>query len=146
MRDNTKSLHENKTMREDEVEQGNINLIRRHFADFVDRKDVTAAQRNFSEDFTDHNPPGGTKTVAEGMELAKRVYGRFPDMRCELRDVVAQGDKVAVRAVWIGHDLESGLLMEFHGFTLWRFRGDKMVERWATTTDLKPVIGDDPIW
>lgn len=129
-----------------DIEQANIDLIRRHFADFVDRKDVTAAERNFAADFIDHNPPGGTKTIAEGMALARRVYQRFPDMRCELRDVLAQGDKVAVRAVWSGHDAESGQLMEFHGFTLWRFRGDKMVERWATTTDLRPVGHDDPIW
>ena len=129
-----------------DIEQANIDLIRRHFADFVDRKDVTAAERNFAPDFIDHNPPGGTKTIAEGMALARRVYQRFPDMRCELRDVLAQGDKVAVRAVWSGHDAESGQLMEFHGFTLWRFRGDKMVERWATMTDLRQVGHDDPIW
>ena len=129
-----------------DIEQANIGLIRRHFADFVDRKDVTAAERNFAADFIDHNPPGGTKTIAEGMALARRVYERFPDMRCELRDVLAQGDKVAVRAVWSGHDAESGQLMEFHGFTLWRFRGDKIVERWATTTDLRPVSHDDPSW
>jgi len=77
-----------------DIERANIDLIRHHFGDFVDRKDVTAAER----------------------------------------------------AVWSGHDAESGQLMEFHGFTLWRFRSDKIVERWATTTDLRPVSHDDPIW
>ncbi len=72
-----------------DIEQANIDLIRHHFADFVDRKDVTAAERNFAADFIDHNPPGGTKTIAEAMALARRVYERFPDMRCELKDVLA---------------------------------------------------------
>jgi hypothetical protein len=30
--------------------------------------------------------------------------------------------------------LASGKKMQFHGFVLWRFEGDRIAERWATVT------------
>jgi len=30
--------------------------------------------------------------------------------------------------------MASGRKMQFHGFVLWRFEGDKIAERWATVT------------
>ena len=32
------------------------------------------------------------------------------------------------------NDSASGKKMQFHGFVLWRFEGDKIAERWATVT------------
>jgi len=31
--------------------------------------------------------------------------------------------------------------MEFHGFVLWRFDGEKIAERWATVTSPAPDAG-----
>ncbi len=36
--------------------------------------------------------------------------------------------------VWRWKDHQTGKAMEFHGFVMWRFEGDRMAERWATVT------------
>jgi hypothetical protein len=46
--------------------------------------------------------------------------------------MIAEGDKVMCRNIWRWTDTGSGKKMQFHGFVLWRFEGDKIAERWAT--------------
>jgi predicted ester cyclase len=56
-----------------------------------------------------------------------------------VEDILAEGDKVMVRNVWQATDSATGQKIEFHGFVLWRFANQKIVERWATITPPKPV-------
>jgi predicted ester cyclase len=48
--------------------------------------------------------------------------------------MVAEGDKVMCRNIWRWADPSSGKSMQFQGFVLRRFEGDKIAERWATVT------------
>jgi predicted ester cyclase len=68
------------------------------------------------------------------------LHTAFPDLRVKIEDIVAEGDRVAVRASWTG--THRGLLpmmpspvtnraVAFTGMVFWRVRGDKLVERWA---------------
>lgn len=57
-------------------------------------------------------------------------------MRLTIEDMIAEGDKVMCRNIWRWTDPASGRRMQFHGFVLWRFEGDKIAERWATVTPL----------
>ena len=129
-----------------DILQRNAELVRRHFDEFVNKQDLSAVERNFSLGYRDHNLPGSATSVADALAGAPAVFQRFPDLKVDLRDVVAQGDKVAVRLVWSGHERPSGRLMEFHGFVLWRIEGDKLAERWATTTSMCEVEGDRFVW
>lgn len=126
--------------------QRNVDLVLRHFDEFVNKQDGTAVERNFAPDYHDHNMPGGAKSVADALNGAKAVFQRFPDLRVEIRDVVAQGDKVAVRAVWSGHEQPGGVLKEFHGFVWWRIEAGKLAERWAITTSMSEVGGETFVW
>jgi ketosteroid isomerase-like protein len=60
----------------------------------------------------------------------------FPDLRVEVKDSVAQGDKVVVRNLWTGTNAKTGQRMECHGFVMWRIAGGKIAERWATVTPM----------
>ena len=51
-----------------------------------------------------------------------------------IEDMIADGDKVMCRNIWRWIDTASGKKMQFHGFVLWRFEGDRIAERWATVT------------
>jgi predicted ester cyclase len=108
-------------------------FVRRHFEDFVNLKKSEVALRNFSEDFLDHDEPGG---AAIGPQAAKammeKAYERWPDLHVTVRDILAEGDKVMVRNEWTATEKSTGRKIEFHGFVLWRFAGGKIVERWAT--------------
>jgi predicted ester cyclase len=115
-------------------------FVRNHFEDFVNRKKSEVALHNFSDDFVDHDEPGG---IAVGPEAAKTMmegaYQRWPDLQVEVEDIIAEGDKVVVRNSWHATDLATGHKIEFHGFVLWRFAHGKIVERWATITPPKSV-------
>ena len=79
--------------------------------------------------------PGGKPTgvdVDEKMMLA--MYKSMPDLHLTIEDMIAEGDKVMCRNIWRWTDATSGKNMQFHGFVLWRFEADKIVERWATVT------------
>jgi predicted ester cyclase len=116
------------------------NFVRNHFEDFVNRKKSEVALKNFSEDFLDHDEPGG---VVIGPQAAKTMmegaYQKWPDLRVTVEDILAEGDKVMVRNAWQATEKATGHKIEFHGFVLWRFANKKIVERWATITPPKVV-------
>jgi predicted ester cyclase len=69
---------------------------------------------------------GLTREEAEAQEGAQRLQvlmKQVPDLTVEVRDVIADGDKVVVRAVWLGTDAVSHRKVEFHGFVQWRVVG-----------------------
>jgi predicted ester cyclase len=44
---------------------------------------------------------------------------QVPDLTVDVRDFIADGDKVVVRAVWSGTGAVSQAKVEFHGFVQW---------------------------
>jgi predicted ester cyclase len=120
----------------------NKDLVVRHFEDFVNRRDLGAIDRNLSEDFQDHDGPGGKPIDREGdRRMMAAMHKAMPDLRVEVRDAVAEGDKVIVRNVWTGTNASTGERIEFHGFVMWRIAEGKIVERWATVTPAHPLAG-----
>ena len=125
----------------------NVRLIVGHFEDFVNKKDLSAIDRNVAADFLDHDGPGGALTDRAGdRAMMARMHALFPDLRVEVRDAVAQGDKVVVRNVWTGTNAETGQRVEFHGFVLWRIADGKIAERWATVTPMKTLAAETFQW
>ena len=109
-------------------------FIRDHFEEFVNRKNVDIADRNFAPEFVDHGadvPPG----LPPGPKGAKLYVGgalkKFPDMHVTVEDMVAEGDKVVVRNVWRATDPASGRQLQFGGIVIWRLARRQIVERWA---------------
>jgi predicted ester cyclase len=109
--------------------------VREHFEDFVNRRKAEVIRTNMSSDFLDHDGPGGKPTGIEGDEqMMRRMYEVMPDMNLTIEQMIAEGDKVVCRNIWRWTDKASGKKMQFHGFVMWRFEGEKIVERWATVT------------
>jgi len=109
--------------------------VRDHFEDFVNRRKAEVIRVNMTSDFYDHDGPGGKPTNAIGdEEMMLGMYKAMPDLHLTIEDMVAEGDKVVCRNVWRWTDPHSGKRMQFHGFVVWRFEGDKIAERWATVT------------
>lgn len=98
------------------------------------------ALKNLNTDFLDHDEPTG---VEVGPEAAKRMmeaaYKRWPDLHVTVEDILAEGDKVMGPNSWTATEAATRQKTEFHGFVLWRFANEKIVERWATITPPKPV-------
>ena len=117
-------------------------FVRSHFDDFVNKRNASVIRKNMTPDFLDHDGPGGKPTDLKGDEkMMLQMYEVMPDLYLSIEDMIAEGDKVACRNVWRWRDPGSGMKMQFHGFVLWRFEGDKLAERWATVTAPAPEKG-----
>jgi ketosteroid isomerase-like protein len=125
----------------------NTRLVVGHFDEFVNRKDLDAIDRNAAAGFVDHDGPGGrvVDRAADRTMMAK-MQELFPDLRVEVKDAVAQGDKVVVRNVWTGTHAQSGQRMECHGFVMWRIAEGKIVERWANVTPMHEITAQALDW
>jgi predicted ester cyclase len=110
------------------------NLVRQHFDDFVNKREASVIRKNMTPDFYDHDGPGGKPTDVSGDEqMMVGMYKAMPDLHLTIEEMVAEGARVVCRNIWRWTDA-SGKKMQFHGFVLWRFEGDKIAERWATVT------------
>jgi len=110
-------------------------FVKNHFEDFVNKRNAAVIHTNMTPDFYDHDGPGGKPAGVDGDEkMMLAMYKSMPDLHLEIEDMIAEGDKVMCRNIWRWTDTASGKKMQFHGFVLWRFEGDKIAERWATVT------------
>src|SRR5690606_15339076 len=84
--------------------EANKALVRRLFAEVFDRGDLDAADRLVREDYVQNNP-----TVAPGRAGLKAFVAdlrrAFPDIRLEVADLIAEGDRVVARVVGRGTHL-----------------------------------------
>jgi predicted ester cyclase len=84
--------------------------------------------------------------LQEGAQRLQVLMKQVPDLAVDVRDVIADGDKVVVRAVWSGTDPVSQKKVEFHGFVQWRIVDGKFAERWATVTPIVEIPEGTNVW
>ena len=117
-------------------------LILDHYEAFVRRQDAESVRAQLTEDFVDHEMPRGTPPGPEAaLRWSQMLHQAFPDLRVKVEDIVAESDRVAVRATWTGTHrgffpplnlAATNRSFVFTGMVFWRISGDKIAERWAT--------------
>jgi predicted ester cyclase len=82
------------------MSEANKQLVRRWFEEVWNQKSEAAIDEMFDSRGKSHGFPD-SDSVLEGPEAFKVLHrtfcGAFPDMRLSLEDVVAEGDRVAIR-------------------------------------------------
>jgi predicted ester cyclase len=117
-------------------------FVRRHFEEFVNRQDLTAADRNFGADYQEHGSDvaAGLRAGPDGpKQYLTAAFQRFPDIHVTIEDIIAEGDRVVVRNTWRATDRTTGQKIEFSGIVIWRIREGKLAERWAYLQAPHPV-------
>ena len=125
--------------------QGNTAIAAAFIERVGNQGDLEAVEEYYAAGYTEHDvlPPG----VTSGLEGLKQLLGAlrtaFPDLRYDVEDVVADGDKVVQRVT--GHGTMRGPLFglpatgrpaswsEIH---ISRFDDGKVVEHWSVTDQL----------
>ena len=81
--------------------EANKSLIRSYYDEMWNKHQPSAADRFVATDFIEHNPrlPQG---LAGRKQFVIKVLAAFSDYHGEIQDLVAEGDKVAVRVQWTG--------------------------------------------
>jgi predicted ester cyclase len=117
-------------------------FVRRHFEEFVNRQDLSAAERNFAAEYQEHGtdvPPGLPPGPSGPKQYLAAAFQRFPDIHVTIEDIIAEGDRVVVRNTWRATDQKAGQKIEFSGIVIWRISQGKLAERWAYLQTPHPV-------
>lgn len=123
-------------------------LVRRFFDDVFNERRHDAAAEVLASDFVAHHPafPEGIRGVDGVMQTAAVFREGFSDLRYEVDDLVAEGDRVACR--WTARGTHDGVFMGvpasgrpavFVGCDIFRVADDRLVEAWVVS-DLLGVM------
>lgn len=89
--------------------------------------------------FLDHDPlPGTTADLAGLKDFVAQIRTAFPDMQVTVEDMIAEGDRLAVRSTMRGtHEGDfmgipgSGKKVEVSNYDFVRFENDQAAEHWG---------------
>jgi steroid delta-isomerase-like uncharacterized protein len=97
-------------------EQDNINSVRMLF-DALNKHDISTFEKYLGDDFkgTMTDRPGEMNKLQE-IDFIRQLLQTFPDLHFDLKDVVAQGEKVAV--TWVQRGTNKGPIPTPTGETL----------------------------
>lgn len=117
----------------------------RSLYDHLNAGDIDGFSALLADDFVEHEEtPGLAPTKAGVQEFFRMQLAAFPDLKIEAEDVIADGDKVVVRATYTGtNDGEfmgmpaSGKSVDIQLIDIFRFGGDGLVhEHWGVSDSL----------
>jgi len=112
----------------------------RRFLEETDKGNLDVIDELVSPDAVDHNPFPGQAPGAEGVrQVFAMLKAAFPDMSQSIQDMVAEGDRVAIRSTLHGsHRGEflgipaTGKQVALPGIDIIRFDEEgKMIEHWG---------------
>jgi predicted ester cyclase len=123
----------------------NKRLVRRALEEIYTKGDLELANELIHPDFVDHEPshprqPAGPESVRE---TVRRLRSAFGDLRFEVEDEIAEGDKVVQLVTMSGR--HTGPLMgreptdrafAVRHIYIWRIVDGKIAEHWGSRDDL----------
>jgi predicted ester cyclase len=133
----------------------NKELVRRHFEEIFNRKNLDACDELMADAFMEHgvapfatSAPGAVNGPIAMRKTAEWLIAQFPDIYMTIEAIVAEGDVVACRIQTEGTNLGpmNGVIpatgkrfvaRQSHWF---RIAGGKLAEHWATREDLPAML------
>ena len=121
------------------MSEENKALARRYVEEVVNKGNLAVIDELAAADFVEHNPfPGQAPGIEGEKQLIGMMRAAFPDLHSTIEDVIAEGDKVVLRATTRGtHKGEfmgippTGKQVTVTEIHIMRFVGGKGVEHWA---------------
>jgi steroid delta-isomerase-like uncharacterized protein len=124
------------------MSEANKTVIRRLIDDFWNKQNFSIVDELCTPEMIYQND-GASLRRQEVKALFVQIRTAFPDMRISIDDLVAEGDKVAVR--WTSYGTHQGELlgipatnrqMTMTGLTIYRIAGGRVVEAWSNADSL----------
>lgn len=120
-------------------EDGNKAVARRIFEDVFSAGDYDAIDELFSPDLVNHHPDEPYETRGQD-GIRERLSGyrtAFPDLNCPIQDLLAEGDRVAIRYIARGTNTgeimgaePTGKQLALEAQAIYRLEDDRVVESW----------------
>jgi len=142
------------------VSEHNKRLVRRALEEIYTKGDLELAKELVHPEFVDHEPAHGEQpTGPESVQqTVRRLQGAFGELRFEVEDEIAEGDKVVQLVIMNGRHTRplmgrepTGKAFAVRHIYIWRIADDKIVEHWGSRDDLGLLgqlgllpIGEEP--
>lgn len=122
-----------------DLTDANKALIRAHYEATINRFDPARIDQQVAPDFIDHGSPGETVRGPKGIKSQiASLHAAFPDLQVTIMDMVAEGDRVAVRSRFQGTHkgpfrgiAATGATIDFTGTFFWGIEQGRIKERWG---------------
>ena len=119
-------------------------LAARRYAAFWNTGDPAWAQLALAPPFTDHTlPPGREQGRGGPLQASRGFRTAVPDLRAEVTEMVAAGDRVSVRLHFSGHFTGQfgkvqgqGQVIDFQAFDLYRVADGRITDNWHLEDNL----------
>jgi steroid delta-isomerase-like uncharacterized protein len=145
----TMSTPETAVMPSSEIEERNKRTARRWSEELWGAGKLPVADEIIAPDYVRHD--AGDPFPARGPGDVKRIVamlrGMLPDLRIEIEDMVAAGDRVVTRYVGVATDTRGYLGLPATGkeirtpaIQIFRFEGGLIVESWAVRDDFGTLV------
>jgi catechol 2,3-dioxygenase-like lactoylglutathione lyase family enzyme/ketosteroid isomerase-like protein len=107
-------------------------IVEEYFHRLLNEHDLSVCDALLDPAYRDHDappdsPPGPTATKTYVADLLKT----YPDLRVNVEDLLAEGDRVAARLRWRGTHIDTGAGFGQIGLVFLRLRDGRIVERWS---------------
>lgn len=115
-------------------------IARQFYERVINKADFVLGSQILASNFWDHGDPPDTPKGIEGLrQFLTMLATAFPDIRVEIEDMIADGDRVAVRlkvsgthkGMLLGKIPPSGSHAVWTGMDFLRISEGKIVERWG---------------
>jgi steroid delta-isomerase-like uncharacterized protein len=124
----------------DETTDANKTAFTRFVTEVMNKGDMAVADELLAPDFVEHEemPPG----MPGGRDGCKQFFvmfrKAFPDLKVTIDDMIAEGDKVVLRATWHGTNTgefmgmpATGKTVDYQAIDIVRMKDGKAVEHWG---------------
>jgi steroid delta-isomerase-like uncharacterized protein len=115
-------------------------LAQRWFTEVVNQGNEEVIDEICASNFVDHDPLPGTGADRDGIhQFVQLIRSAFPDLETTIDDMLAEGDRLAVRSTFRGtHEGDfmgipaTGRKVEVANYDFVRLENDQAVEHWGT--------------
>ena len=119
--------------------------IRRAYDELWNERNVEVVDELATEDFLNQAAPPDRQRGLQGLKDVVRMFAdTFPDFRYEVKDMIAEGEKIAVRDVFRStHQgdfmgiLTTGNRVTMEAIHIYRFSEGRLTEHWVARDDLR---------
>ncbi len=121
------------------MSEENKAIVRRYVEEAVNQHNLEILDEIFAPDFINHAAPSDQASGIEGLkQFFAMMDSGFPDFHATVEDLIAEGDRVAVRFTFNGtHQGEfmgiapTGEQVTMQGIDILRIAGSRIVELWG---------------
>jgi steroid delta-isomerase-like uncharacterized protein len=115
-------------------------MAQRWYSEVMNEGNQEVIDELCAENFVDHDPLPGTGPDRQGIhDFVKLIRSAFPDLETTVDEIIAEGDRIAVRSTFRGtHEGDfmgipaTGKKVEVSNYDFVRFENDQAAEHWGT--------------